>query len=42
LIPIADAGGSGVVFDARIQQLTALPGNAITSTCLVDLTTLSA
>jgi hypothetical protein len=34
-----DAGGSGVVFDARIQQLTALLGNAITNTCLVDLTT---
>jgi hypothetical protein len=34
-----DAAGSGVVFDARIQQLTATLGNAITSTCLTDLTT---
>ncbi len=29
-----DAGGSGIVFDARIQQLTATLGQAVTSTCL--------
>lgn len=34
-----DAAGSGVVFDARIQQLTATLGSVITSTCVVDLTT---
>jgi hypothetical protein len=34
-----DAGGSGIVFDARIQQLTATLGNAITNTCLTNLTT---
>jgi hypothetical protein len=34
-----DAAGSGIVFDARIQQLTATLGSVITSTCLVDLTT---
>lgn len=36
-----DAGGSGIVFDARIQQLTATLGQAITSTCLIDITTCS-
>ncbi len=36
-----DAGGSGIVFDARIQQLTATLGQAITSTCIVDITTCS-
>jgi hypothetical protein len=30
-----DPNGSGVVFDARIQQLTATLGQVITSTCLV-------
>jgi hypothetical protein len=34
-----DAAGSGIVFDARIQQLTATLGSVITSTCLVDLST---
>jgi hypothetical protein len=34
-----DAGGSGIVFDARIQQLTTTLGQAITSTCLTDITT---
>jgi len=34
-----DAAGSGIVFDARIQQLTATLGSVITSTCVVDLTT---
>lgn len=34
-----DAAGSGVVFDARIQQLTATLGSVITSTCITDLTT---
>jgi hypothetical protein len=29
-----DQGGSGIIFDARIQQLTATLGQAITSTCL--------
>lgn len=36
-----DAGGSGIVFDARIQQLTATLGQAITSTCIADITTCS-
>lgn len=36
-----DQGGSGIVFDARIQQLTAVLGQAITSTCLADITTCS-
>lgn len=36
-----DAGGSGVVFDARIQQLTATLGQAITNTCITDITTCS-
>jgi hypothetical protein len=36
-----DQGGSGIVFDARIQQLTATLGQAITSTCLADITTCS-
>jgi hypothetical protein len=35
-----DSGGSGVVFDARIQQLTATLGQAITTGCL-DLTNLT-
>ena len=35
-----DSGGSGIVFDARIQQLTATLGQAITSSCL-NLTTLT-
>lgn len=35
-----DTAGGGVVFDSRIQQLTATLGQAITSTCL-DLTTLT-
>ena len=30
-----DPNGSGVVFDARIQQLTATLGQVITSTCLI-------
>jgi hypothetical protein len=34
-------GGSGIVFDARIQQLTATLGQAITSGCLTFTTTLS-
>lgn len=34
-------GGSGVIFDARIQQLTATLGQAITSGCLTFTTTLS-
>ena len=34
-----DAAGSGIVFDARIQQLTATLGSVITSTCLIDITT---
>lgn len=34
-----DAAGSGIVFDARIQQLSAVLGSVITSTCLTDLTT---
>jgi hypothetical protein len=33
-----DPDGNGVVFDARIQQLTATLGQAITSTCLTLLT----
>ena len=32
-------GGSGIIFDARIQQLTATLGQAITSTCLTLATT---
>lgn len=36
-----DAGGSGIVFDARIQQLTATLGQAITTGCLTFTTTLS-
>ncbi len=36
-----DARGSGVVLDARMQQLTATLGQAITSTCLIDITTCS-
>ncbi len=36
-----DQGGSGIVFDARIQQLTAVLGQAITSTCITDVTTCS-
>jgi len=36
-----DQGGSGIVFDARIQQLTAVLGQAITSTCIADITTCS-
>jgi hypothetical protein len=36
-----DAGGSGIVFDARIQQLTATLGQAITSSCITDITTCS-
>jgi len=32
-------GGSGIIFDARIQQLTATLGQAITSTCLTLVTT---
>jgi len=36
-----DAGGSGIVFDARIQQLTATLGQAITNTCMLDITTCS-
>lgn len=36
-----DQGGSGIVFDARIQQLTATLGQAITSTCIADVTTCS-
>ena len=31
-------GGSGIIFDARIQQLTATLGQAITSTCLTLVT----
>jgi hypothetical protein len=34
-------GGSGIIFDARIQQLTATLGQAITSGCLTFTTTLS-
>lgn len=34
-----DAAGSGIVFDARIQQMTATLGSVITSTCITDLTT---
>ncbi len=34
-----DEAGSGVIFDARIQQLTATLGQAITSTCLTLVTT---
>jgi hypothetical protein len=44
LYPMAgfpDQGGSGIVFDARIQQLTAVLGQAITSTCIADITTCS-
>jgi hypothetical protein len=33
--------GYGVTFDSRIQQLTATLGQAITSTCIVDITTCS-
>ncbi len=33
-----DEAGSGVIFDARIQQLTATLGQAITSTCLTLVT----
>jgi hypothetical protein len=36
-----DQGGSGIVFDARIQQLTAVLGQAITSSCIADVTTCS-
>lgn len=36
-----DQGGSGIVFDARIQQLTAVLGQAITSSCIADITTCS-
>jgi hypothetical protein len=36
-----DQGGSGIVFDARIQQLTAVLGQAITNTCIADITTCS-
>src|SRR6201987_3763526 len=36
-----DQSGSGIVFDARIQQLTAVLGQAITSTCITDITTCS-
>ena len=36
-----DQGGSGIVFDARIQQLTAVLGQAITSTCIAAVTTCS-
>ena len=36
-----DQSGSGIVFDARIQQLTAVLGQAITSTCIADITTCS-
>ncbi len=37
-----DSGGKGIVYDARIQQLTATLGQAITSTCLTfNGTTLS-
>jgi hypothetical protein len=36
-----DQSGSGIVFDARIQQLTAVLGQAITSTCITDVTTCS-
>jgi len=36
-----DSGGSGVVFDARIQQLTATLGQAITTSCLTFTTTLT-
>jgi hypothetical protein len=36
-----DQGGSGIVFDARIQQLTAVLGQAITSACIGDITTCS-
>ncbi len=31
---LPDSGGSGVIFDARIQQLTATLGQAITTSCL--------
>ena len=34
-----DVAGSGIVFDARIQQMTATLGSVITSTCITDLTT---
>jgi hypothetical protein len=34
-----DAAGSGIVFDARIQQMTATLGSVITSTCLTNITT---
>lgn len=34
-----DAAGSGIVFDARIQQLTATLGSVITSTCITNITT---
>lgn len=37
-----DSGGNGIIYDARIQQLTATLGQAITNTCLTfDGTTLS-
>ena len=35
-----DPNGTGIVYDARIQQLTATLGQAITNTCL-DLTSLT-
>lgn len=38
---LPNQGGSGIIFDARIQQLTATLGQAITSTCLTFTTTLS-
>jgi len=36
-----DQSGSGIVFDARIQQLTAVLGQAITMACIADVTTCS-
>lgn len=36
-----DPNGKGIVFDARIQQLTATLGAAVTNQCLADLTTCS-
>lgn len=38
---LANQGGSGIIFDARIQQLTATLGQAITTGCLTFTTTLS-
>lgn len=38
---LPNQGGSGIIFNARIQQLTATLGQAITSTCLTFTTTLS-